>query len=501
MSDNITVGGAAPTAGSGSEERPVPHSVIPCKHLPAATYNDLPEAPLWRKLIGPSILLLGLSLGSGEFVLWPYITYTFGFAVFWACMVGVTTQYFLNMEIERWTLATGETAITGFCRLWPHWAWIFLICNVVPWMWPGWASGAATILIWEIGGGETERVIYSILSLIAIGGALTLGPVVYNTVERLQKILIGFIFALMIVLFFLVVELTHIGEMLVGITNVGFIPDSMELPLLLGALAFAGAGGTMNLVQSNYVREKGYAMGRFAGRLTSPITGREEVMADIGYHFEHTAKNVSRWGAWWKAANREHAVSFYLLSVVSLMMLSLIAHATAGTLAGETESGFGFIRAEGESIGGQYGPLFQHAFHWMGIAILLTTELGLLDACARISTDIIKVNWLRDNGQWTDSRLYFALLWGQIGMGCLIMVAGIAMPGLTQPLVLLVLSAALNGGVMLIYSVLLLWMNSRVLGGELRTPVLRFLVLIWSCTFFGYFTVITLDNQLPKLFG
>ena len=50
--------------------------------------------------------------GSGEFVLWPFITYKFGFVVFWACMVGVTTQYFLNMEIERWTLAT------GFCRLW-----------------------------------------------------------------------------------------------------------------------------------------------------------------------------------------------------------------------------------------------------------------------------------------------------------------------------------------------------------------------------------------------
>lgn len=56
--------------------------------------------------------------GSGEFVLWPFITYKFGFVVFWACMVGVTTQCFLNMEIERWTLATGETAVTGFCRLW-----------------------------------------------------------------------------------------------------------------------------------------------------------------------------------------------------------------------------------------------------------------------------------------------------------------------------------------------------------------------------------------------
>jgi hypothetical protein len=480
-------------------DRLVPHHVIPCDQLPAARYRDLPEAPSWRKIFGPSVLLLGLSLGSGEFVLWPYITYQFGFVVFWACMVGVTTQYFINMEIERWTLATGESAITGFCRLWRGWAWVFIVANVVPWMWPGWASGAATLLTWEVGGGEVTRTAYSIISLLAIGAALTLGPVVYNTVERLQKLLVAFIFLFMGVIFILVVDLEHVGDMVVGIASFGTIPEGMALPLLLGALAFAGAGGTMNLAQSNYIREKGYAMGRYAGRLTSPITGRAEVVADIGSHFEHTEDNLRRWRDWWRLADREHLLNFYLLSVVSLMMLSLIAYSTArGTP--DLQEGFAFIRAEGEFIGAQYGSWMQHAFHWMGIAILLTTELGLLDACARISTDIIKVNWLRDNDTWTDSRLYFRLLWGQIAIGCVIMLIGLAVPDLTKPLVLLVLSAALNGGVMLVYSGLLLWLSKRVLGGSLRLSPIRLVAMIWACGFFGYFTIITLQSELPKLF-
>jgi len=482
-----------------STDRPVPHEVIPCDQLPTARYRDLPEAPPWKKLLGPSVLLLGLSLGSGEFVLWPYITYRFGFVAFWACMVGVTTQYFINMEIERWTLATGESTITGFCRLWKGWAGVFLVANVVPWMWPGWASGAATLLTWEIGGGEVARTVYSIISLLAIGAALTLGPVVYNTVERMQKVLVAFIFLFMVIIFVLVVDLSHVQDMVAGVTHFGTIPAGMELPLLLGALAFAGAGGTMNLAQSNYIREKGYAMGRFAGRLTSPITGRAEAVADIGAHFEHTEDNLRRWRQWWRLADREHLLNFYLLSVVSLIMLSLIAYSTArGTP--DLAEGFAFIRAEGEFIGSQYGGWMQHAFHWMGIAILLTTELGLLDACARISTDIIKVNWLRDSDTWTDSRLYYALLWAQIGIGCVIMLIGLIVPGLTQPLVLFVLSASLNGGVMLIYSVLLLWLNNRVLGGSLRMPPIRFLAMIWACAFFGYFTIITLKNQLPRLF-
>ena len=474
--------------------RAVPHEIIPSDNLPPPQYRDLPEPPSsWRRMVGPSILLLGLSIGSGEFVLWPYITYKFGFVVFWACLVGVTTQYFINMEIERWTLATGETAVTGFCRMWKHWAWIFLLCNVIPWMWPGWASGAATLFTWEVGGGETVRVVFAVASLIAVGLALTLGPVVYNTVERVQMVLVAVVLLFLLVIFFLVVELAHVVDMFKGIAAVGHVPADMELPLLLGAIAFAGAGGTMNLAQSDFVRDKGYAMGRYVGRLTSPLTGREEAAADIGYNFELSAENMSRWQGWWKAANREHFVSFYLLSALSLMLLALISYSVAHQTPG-LEKGLDFIRAEGEFINQHYGAFMQHLFHWMGIVILLTTELGLLDACARISTDIIKVNWLGDSRRWTKSRLYFAMLWAQIAFGCLIMLSGF-----NQPLVLLVLSASLNGGVMLLYAVLLLWMNNRVLHNKLAMHKVRFVALVWACAFFGYFAIVTLKDQLPKL--
>ena len=47
---------------------------------------------------------------TDEFILWPYITYKSRFIFFWACMLGGVTQFLINMEIERWTLATGESA-------------------------------------------------------------------------------------------------------------------------------------------------------------------------------------------------------------------------------------------------------------------------------------------------------------------------------------------------------------------------------------------------------
>jgi hypothetical protein len=68
--------------------------------------------------LGASVILLATALGSGELILWPYITTQVGIALVWLSVLGITVQFFLNMEIERYTLVTGETAVTGFSRMW-----------------------------------------------------------------------------------------------------------------------------------------------------------------------------------------------------------------------------------------------------------------------------------------------------------------------------------------------------------------------------------------------
>jgi hypothetical protein len=38
-----------------------------------------------------------------------------------------------------------------------------------------------------------------------------------------------------------------------------------------------------------------------------------------------------------------------------------------------------------------------------------------------------------------------------------------------------------------------------VLRGRLAMHPVRFIAMIWSCAFFGYFTFVTLKSQLPRL--
>ena len=95
--------------------------------------KDLPHPPPLRKMIGPSFILLGLGLGSGELILWPYLSANYGLGIIWGAVIGITLQFFLNMEIERYTLATGESVFVGLSRIFKKFAplW-FMLTTFIP---------------------------------------------------------------------------------------------------------------------------------------------------------------------------------------------------------------------------------------------------------------------------------------------------------------------------------------------------------------------------------
>ena len=65
---------------------------IPHRHLPPVAYADLPEPAPLGKVVGPSVLLLAGAIGSGEFVLWPYITTQVGLTLVWLVVIGAWMQ-------------------------------------------------------------------------------------------------------------------------------------------------------------------------------------------------------------------------------------------------------------------------------------------------------------------------------------------------------------------------------------------------------------------------
>src|SRR5688572_17749497 len=94
--------------------------------------NELPKAPPLKKLLGPSFILLGLGLGSGEVILWPYLTSLHGLGIIWGAILGITFQFFINMEIERYALIHGESVFVGLVRKMRIASFWFLLSTFIP---------------------------------------------------------------------------------------------------------------------------------------------------------------------------------------------------------------------------------------------------------------------------------------------------------------------------------------------------------------------------------
>ncbi|EKD86518.1 MAG: hypothetical protein ACD_37C00258G0002, partial [uncultured bacterium] len=249
--------------------------------------NVLPKSPRFRKLLGPSFIFLGLGLGSGEVILWPYLTANFGMGIIWAAVIGVTFQFFMNMEIERYALVHGESVFVGLARRikWiPLW---FLLSTFVPWIWPGIIASSAKLIGSAFGISNTTNL--TIIFLIAIGVVLSLGPVLYKTVESFQKILISIGIPVVLLLAIALSKTSSVTATIKGTVGIGegylFFPEGIVVASFLAAFAYAGAGGNLNLAQSFYVREKGYGMGKYAGRITSLFTGKGESVSLTGTRF------------------------------------------------------------------------------------------------------------------------------------------------------------------------------------------------------------------------
>ncbi|RSM90596.1 hypothetical protein DMH04_03795 [Kibdelosporangium aridum] len=463
---------------------------FPAKHLARPQIRQLPEPPAstWR-IIGPGVIAAGVGLASGEFILFPYIASQVGLVFVWAALVGVVTQFFLNMEIERYTLATGETALTGFSRFWRHWGLVFALLTYLANIWPGWVTSSASMVTY-LWGGNVRWI--AIGMLIAIGLILTLAPIVYVALERAEMLKVAMVLVLVVVGAAFAITADAWSALPQIVTEASVPVEPLGFALLLGALAFAGAGGGQNLVQSNWIRDKQFGMGRYVPRIASPVTGKPEAAPSTGFIFEPTPDNLSRWRSWWRLANREQLYTFVLITFVSILFTSLLAYSTVYGKPGLSNS-IGFLRVEGEQLNAAVGGWFGAFFWFVGAFALFAAALGIVDYTSRLAADVIKTAYAR---QAKESSLYFGLVWALVLVGCVVLLAGF-----DQPLVLLVVSACVGGLMMFIYSVLLIVLNRRVLPAEIRITWPRMAALGWSIGLFGVLSVLTLITQGAKLFG
>jgi hypothetical protein len=463
--------------------------------------GELPAAPRprglqWFSAIGPGVIVLGASIGSGEFLLGPAAFVKYGLSLLWIVGVASLLQTLLNVELMRYTLATGEPVLTGFMRTRPHstfWAWFYVVLYFLQMGWPGWAGAAAGAVFFLFAkrlpvAGEAGTVYAIGVGLFLMCGLfLLVGRRIERTLEYLNWIMIALIIGGLGTLAILFVPLSTWGAAVAGFAAFDVRTGSFQLVpagadfFLLGAFAaYTGGGGVTNLTLSNWARDKGYGMSSSVGFIPAAVGGKKVALAHSGSTFVPDAASLERWRGWWRIV-RVDQWGVYFIGAILGMGLPALLYVTF-VPAGSDIRGLGVAAALAQAVATQKGAIFGGAIAVLGVWILFKTQLDILEGMTRAITDIL----------WTGSTRIRAWRGGDVrviyySVLVVISVWGILALRLTQPIVLLALSANMAGIVFIISALHLLYVNTRLLPVALRPPLWRRLALVALALFYGLF--------------
>lgn len=457
---------------------------------------QFPQPLSLKKMIGPSFIILALGLGSGEIILWPYLVSNYGLGVAWGAVLGISFQFFINMEIERYALVKGESVFVGIARFFPKAIYWFIASTFIGFGLPGIIAASAQVLASVFGLADFKWL--AIALLLIIGVILTVGRTIYSLMEHITKIIIflGVPFIFILAVYFGTGDgWISLGQGLIGRgEGFWFLAPGIAIATFLGAFAYSGAGGNLNLTQSIYIKEKGYGMGAYAQKITGLFAqrGKKHEIKLAGEDFEVNAENIGIFKKWWRLINLEHLIVFWFIGTLSMTMLMFLAYSTVYGLAGNAQ-GINFVISEGSRIGFLTNPLLGLFFLVVVGIMLFQTQLGIMDSTSRIMSENAAIEKLRRSGdnKINLSKIYYIFVWAQIAFGVTLFLFNFY-----EPKSLIVLGAVINAVAMLVHVILVTILNRRALAKPFQASLWRRIILGVIIAFFAVFSVIVIKAQI-----
>ncbi|MFM9069586.1 MAG: Nramp family divalent metal transporter [Planctomycetota bacterium] len=520
----------------------------PTSCLPAWGREDLPEPPVfsWRqiaRLIGPGIVMMGIQIGGGEWLFGPELTARYGGGLMWIATIAILLQVFYNIECGRYALFCGEPVLTGFMRLTPgpkFWFALILLLNASALI-PGLSThGAALIasLMLNRPPGEEDRLLVTRLAYLCLIGTVMpvlIGGKVYNMLQAVMtaKVLMVLGFCLFIGLS--LVSYENWLNVFTGFLKFGHVPvegpNGKEMVVnlfseywqtgswpaiamaniaVLGAFAgYAGGGGLSNSTYSNFVRDKGWGMGKLVGAIPSAVGGKNVELSHHGKTFPINSDNLSRWRGWWKVILRDQVFiwapgCFMGMALPALMSIQFAQYSDLPQAGAKAKIAQALITADGlrqaPNLSATTAQLLWIIAVLTGMSVMLPGQMSIVDDFSRRWTDAIwssSKTVQRTMKSHQVSRIYYCILalyvfWSLI---CAYLFTNYGTPKLMT-----IVIANLNNLAIGITAFVVIYMNHRLLPQPLRPRWYQTLGMIGCGIFYlGLSALVFFHDQLPFL--
>jgi hypothetical protein len=400
------------SAGAGAPQAPPTKETWPLGvSRPPLGVDDLPDpeevfhAPrIGRKelvtlVLGPSLIALGLSIGSGEWLLAPLAIGQGGWTgIGFVALISILLQAFYNMEIGRYVVATGEVPSIGFGRVPPGfllWTTLAILLFYLAFITGGWAAGACDALYTFITGdipGPEDRTAsrWLAVALMATVFVITLfGRKISRTMELTNWVMVVFILVTLIIAAIVLVPFSVWDDGIVGMFRPALPPEGVDATDLGAVAGFAAMASGLNYVFMNYYRDKGYGMGARAGYIPGLLSRAERPVEPVGATFRDTPENAARWRRWWRFLIIEMWVVFVPGALIGILMPGiLVTHILQQTGTEPTRASMPtYVAAQLEQMGEP------RIWYWwallVGFLILFSTQLVVFEMLVRNMVDAL----------------------------------------------------------------------------------------------------------------
>jgi hypothetical protein len=492
--DVVTTPGPA-TQQLGVSRPPLEVGDLP---TPEAVFNvpAIGRKELFQFVLGPSLIALGVSIGSGEWLLGPLNVGQYGFiGVGWIITVSALLQVFYNIEIARYVLATGEVPIVGFGRVPPgavFWVPFSLLVIFFANIWGGWARGAADGLFALINGrvptpdDQGSVVLYAIVLMMAVFVITALARRITRALELANFVSIAVQLIVLLIIDLVFVPFSVWWDALRGLVTPALPPEGSDATVIGGLVGFTALASGINWYFMNHYRDKGYGMGSRVGFL-SGLRGESREIRANGITFRDTPENETLWRRWMHYLRIDMWVVFFGGAMIGMFLpIILIRHLVL--ISGQEPTRASMPTFAANILGQQEGRWLFYVILFVGFLILFDTQIGIFEALVRNATDAVNMNdKLRQAVNGDPRRFYYPFM-------LVLAVVTAVLLSLNQPTTAVLISANMANFGALMFPFVLMYLNSK-LPRIARPPKYTYVILVLNFLFFGFFFINFVANQ------
>ena len=437
------------------------------------------------------MIALGVSIGSGEWLLGPLAIGKYGFVgIGWIVLFSALLQTFYNVEVARFTVATGEVPVVAFTRTPPgirFWTPFTLMMIYFAWMWGGWASAAGQSLFTLFTGRPNTPQELEWVRLIGVGllivafSIFLFGKKISRTMEVFNTLMVFLILFYLIILTAALVPIALWKEAFISMLKFSRPPSGIDASLLGAIAGYTGFASGMNFMLINYYRDKGYGMGHRVGFISGLLGGKQEQVLSSGVTFSETEQNKKLWKRWFRFLAIDQWAVFFVGAIVGMMVPSILVRYLAILPGAKVPDQANMPIYAASELGLRYGSLLFYSTLFVGALTLFKTQCTILEMLVRNTTDAAYAmserfrNFLKGDPR----RFYYPF-------AAIMIILISVIIHLALPTSLLVISANTANFAALVFPFVVIYLNSR-LPKPARLKWWGYLILILNVIFFGFF--------------